>query len=52
LPCSPSIGQGIDKDQWGSVAVLAGIAMSVFAAPTVEAAASRAGEYAADQFEA
>ena len=47
-----AIGQGFHKHQWGSVAVLVSIAISVLAAPAIDAAASRAGEYEADQFAA
>jgi Zn-dependent protease with chaperone function len=47
-----AIAQGFHEHQWGSVAVLAGIVISVFVAPAIDAAASRAEEYAADQFAA
>lgn len=47
-----AIGQGRHEHQWGSVAVFASIAVSVLAAPTIDAAASRAGDYEADRFEA
>jgi Zn-dependent protease with chaperone function len=47
-----AIGQGFHGHQWGSVAVLASIAISVLAAPVIDAAASRAGEYEADQLAA
>jgi STE24 endopeptidase len=45
-----AIGQGRHEHRWGSVAVLASIAVSVLAAPTIDAAASRAGEYEADRY--
>lgn len=47
-----AIGQGIHEHQWGSVAALAGIVISVLTVPAIDAAASRAGDYAADQFAA
>jgi Zn-dependent protease with chaperone function len=47
-----AIRQGVQQHEWGSVTVLAGLAISTLAAPTVDAAASRASEYAADQFAA
>ncbi len=49
---SVTIASGVQQHQWASVSVLAGLAASTLAAPTINAVASRASEYAADQFAA
>jgi Zn-dependent protease with chaperone function len=49
---SVAIASGVQQHQWASVSVLAGLAASTLAAPTINAVASRASEYAADQFAA